>query len=143
MLLTMPVLIAFYCAVVDGDRAPRRAVLRLDPRPVACTIRCYITPVLHGRHDGLAAEDLAGDGGRSRSAEDDDVHARLSSPVMFLWAPAGVAVYWLMSNLWGIGQQHLTNYLIGPPNVRSVRPPAERRMKRVGGGKTEAAAREP
>jgi hypothetical protein len=33
--------------------------------------------------------------------------------------------------------------LIGPPNVRSVRPPAERRMKRVGGGKTEAAAREP
>ena len=33
-------------------------------------------------------------------------------------------------------------YLIGPPNVRSVRPPAERQMKRVGGGKTEAAARE-
>jgi membrane protein insertase Oxa1/YidC/SpoIIIJ len=62
---------------------------------------------------------------------------------MFLWAPAGVAVYWLMSNLWGIGQQYLTNYLIGPPNVRNVRPPAERRMKRVGEGKTEAAAREP
>jgi hypothetical protein len=36
--------------------------------------------------------------------------------------------------------------MIGPPNVRSVRPPAERQMKppikRVGGGKTEAAARE-
>jgi membrane protein insertase Oxa1/YidC/SpoIIIJ len=70
---------------------------------------------------------------------------------MFLWAPAGVAVYWFMSNLWAIGQQYLTNYLIGPPNVRSVRPPAERQMKppseprqmkRVGGGKTEAAARE-
>jgi membrane protein insertase Oxa1/YidC/SpoIIIJ len=65
---------------------------------------------------------------------------------MFLWAPAGVAVYWLMSNLWAIGQQYLTNYMIGPPNVRSVRPPAQRQMKppvkRVGGGKTEAAARE-
>jgi YidC/Oxa1 family membrane protein insertase len=65
---------------------------------------------------------------------------------MFLWAPAGVAVYWLMSNLWGIGQQYLTNYMIGPPNVRSVRPPAQRQMKppvkRVGGSKTEAAARE-
>ena len=39
---------------------------------------------------------------------------------MFLWAPAGVALYWLVSNIWGIGQQYLTNYLIGPPNVRAV-----------------------
>ena len=55
-------------------------------------------------------------------------------------APAGVALYWLVSNLWGIGQQYLTNYLIGPAPVRPPpRPPAERRMKRVGGGKTEAA----
>ena len=62
---------------------------------------------------------------------------------MFLWAPAGVAIYWFMSNLWGIGQQYLTNYLIGPAPVRTPpRPPAERRMKRVGGGKTEAAARD-
>ena len=52
---------------------------------------------------------------------------------MFLWAPSGIALYWLMSNLWGIGQQYLTNYLIGPPHVRTMRPPAERRMKRVGG----------
>jgi membrane protein insertase Oxa1/YidC/SpoIIIJ len=59
---------------------------------------------------------------------------------MFLWAPAGVALYWLMSNLWGIGQQYLTNYLIGPPTVRPPsRPPAQRQMKRVGGGKTDAA----
>ena len=48
----------------------------------------------------------------------------------------------LVSNLWGIGQQYTTNYLIGPPVVRSVRPAAERQMKRVGGGKTEAAAHE-
>ena len=64
-----------------------------------------------------------------------------------LWAPAGLAVYWFVSNVWGIGQQALTNYLIGPPRVRagggSPRPQDEaRRMKRVGGGKTEAAARE-
>ena len=30
--------------------------------------------------------------------------------------------------------------MIGPPAVRNVRPAAERRVKRVGGGKTEAAA---
>jgi len=32
--------------------------------------------------------------------------------------------------------------MIGPPNIRSPRPAAERRMKRVGGGKTDAAAKE-
>jgi YidC/Oxa1 family membrane protein insertase len=63
--------------------------------------------------------------------------------VMFLYLPAGVAIYYAMSNLWGIGQQYLTNYLIGPPNPpRTMRPAAERRVKRVGGGKTEAADRE-
>src|SRR6266850_6807345 len=63
--------------------------------------------------------------------------------VMFLWLPAGAAIYYGVTNLWIIGQQYLTNYLIGPPNVRGVgRPPAERRVKKVGGGKTEAAARE-
>jgi YidC/Oxa1 family membrane protein insertase len=67
----------------------------------------------------------------------------LIMPVMmtflFLNYPSGVALYWLMANVWRIGQQYLTNQLIGPPNVPNVRPPAERRLKRVGGGKTEAA----
>ena len=58
---------------------------------------------------------------------------------MFLWAPSGLALYWLVSNVWQIGQQYVTNSIIGPPAVRTVRPAAERRLKRVGGGKTEAA----
>jgi YidC/Oxa1 family membrane protein insertase len=63
--------------------------------------------------------------------------------VMFLWLPAGAAIYYGVTNLWVIGQQYLTNYLIGPPNVRPPRNSAvERRVKRVGGGKTDAAARE-
>jgi membrane protein insertase Oxa1/YidC/SpoIIIJ len=61
---------------------------------------------------------------------------------LFLWYPAGVALYWLVNNLWAIGQQYATNYLIGPPTIRTVRPAAERRIKRAGGGKTDAAARE-
>ena len=53
MLLTLPVLIAFYALLHDGDRAARRAVLRLDSRPVAPD------PLLRhagadGRHPGLA-----------------------------------------------------------------------------------------
>jgi YidC/Oxa1 family membrane protein insertase len=63
--------------------------------------------------------------------------------VMFLWLPAGAAIYYGVTNIWVIGQQYLTNYLIGPPNIRAVRPPAERQVKRVGGGKTDAASREP
>jgi membrane protein insertase Oxa1/YidC/SpoIIIJ len=61
---------------------------------------------------------------------------------MFIGYPAGVALYWFATNVWAIGQQYLTNYLIGPPNVRTIRPAAERRVKRVGSGKTEAASRE-
>jgi YidC/Oxa1 family membrane protein insertase len=34
---------------------------------------------------------------------------------MFLWAPSGLVVYWLVSQMWGIGQQYATNYLIGAP----------------------------
>src|SRR5262245_9401932 len=60
---------------------------------------------------------------------------------LFLWYPSGVALYWFVNNIWAIGQQYLTNYLIGPPKVHSVggATSSERRMKRVGGGKTEAA----
>jgi YidC/Oxa1 family membrane protein insertase len=63
---------------------------------------------------------------------------------LFLWYPSGVALYWFVNNVWAIGQQYLTNYIIGPaPNLRSTKASAgERRMKRVGGGKTDAAARD-
>jgi membrane protein insertase Oxa1/YidC/SpoIIIJ len=60
---------------------------------------------------------------------------------MFLQAPSGLVLYWFVSNLWTIGQQIITNRLIGPPNVRTLRPPAERRLKKAGAGKTEAAGK--
>src|SRR5262245_54620579 len=62
--------------------------------------------------------------------------------VMFLWLPAGAAIYYGVTNLWVIGQQYLTNRIIGPPNPRTPRPAAERRAKRGGVGHNEAAARE-
>ena len=60
----------------------------------------------------------------------------------FLWAPAGLVLYWTTSNLWAIGQQVLTNRLIGPAKTRTVRPPAERRVKNVGTGRTDQAIKE-
>jgi YidC/Oxa1 family membrane protein insertase len=61
---------------------------------------------------------------------------------MFLWAASGLVIYWTVSNVWGIGQQMITNRLIGPTVKRIVRPPAERKVKSVGGGKTDQAAKE-
>ena len=46
---------------------------------------------------------------------------------MFLWAPAGVALYWLMSNVWGIGQQYadeLHDRSAERPDGRGRRPSA-------------------
>jgi len=61
---------------------------------------------------------------------------------MFLWAASGLVIYWTVSNAWGIGQQMITNRIIGAPVQRAVRPPAERQLKNVkpvGGGKTPQA----
>jgi len=61
---------------------------------------------------------------------------------MFFWAASGLVIYWTVSNVWGIAQQMITNRIIGPPAKRTVRPPAERQLKNaknVGGGKTDQA----
>ena len=47
MLLTLPVLFAFYALLYDGHRAARRAVRRMDSRPLAPD-PYYVTPVLMG-----------------------------------------------------------------------------------------------
>ena len=64
---------------------------------------------------------------------------------MSLWWASGLVIYWTVSNVWGIGQQMITNRLIGPAVARTVRPPAERQMKNVktvGGGRTDRAAKD-
>ena len=58
---------------------------------------------------------------------------------MFIWAPSGLVLYWTMSNLWAIGQQVVTNRLIGPTPQRTGGAAAERRLKQAGGSKTDAA----
>jgi YidC/Oxa1 family membrane protein insertase len=59
--------------------------------------------------------------------------------VFFLWAPSGLVIYWFVSNLWAIGQQYFTNWVIGPAPVTAMRPPAERRLKKVGASRTSGA----
>lgn len=62
---------------------------------------------------------------------------------VFVSTPSGALIYWLVGNVWRIGQMQLTNYMIGPPKVRIPgNAAAERRLKRVGSGKTESAAKD-
>jgi YidC/Oxa1 family membrane protein insertase len=59
---------------------------------------------------------------------------------IFFSLPAGALLYYVAGTVIGIGQQYLTTRLMGPAHVRTPRPPAERRVKRVGGGKSEGAS---
>lgn len=140
MLLTFPVLIAFYSLLSTAIEL-RGAPFILWIHDLSLHDPLYITPVLMGASQ-VWQQRITPAAGADPAQQKMMMFMPVVFTVMFLWAPAGVALYWLMSNLWGIGQQYLTNYLIGPPTIRTVRPPAERQLKRVGGGKTQTAARE-
>jgi YidC/Oxa1 family membrane protein insertase len=49
--------------------------------------------------------------------------------VSFLWAPSGLVIYWFVSNILAIGQQTLTNRIIGQPSPALASSAAARRVK--------------
>ena len=136
MLLTFPVLFALY-ALLSVAIELRGAPWVLWIRDLSLHDPLYITPVLMG---GTMFWQQ-----RLTPMNVDPVQQKIFmlTPIMFtfffLWAPAGVVLYWFVSNLWAIGQQLLTNRLIGPPPQHTVRPPAERKVKKVGSGKSDQA----
>ncbi len=140
MLLTLPVLFAFYSMLsvaIELRGAPFVGWIRdlsvYDP--------LFITPVLMGLTQFVQTK-MTPSTADPDAAEDDAVHAA-DLHVMFIWAPSGLVLYWTVSNLWAIGQQALTNRMIGPSPQRARRPPAERKVKNVGGGKTDQAQARP
>jgi YidC/Oxa1 family membrane protein insertase len=140
MLLTMPVLFALF-SLLSVSIELRGAPFVAWIHDLSLPDPYFVTPVLMGASQ-LWQQWMSPQVGVDPAQQ----KMMMLMPVVFtvfsLWFPAGVALYWLVSNVWGIGQTYLTNYLIGPPNIRAIRPPAERRMKKVGSGKTDAAARE-
>jgi YidC/Oxa1 family membrane protein insertase len=140
MLLTMPVFFAFYAMLtvaIELRGAPFFGWIHDLSRPDPL----YIIPVLMGLTQ-IWQMRITPQTGTDPAQQKMMMIMPVVFMFFFLWTSAGALLYWLVSNVWGIGQQYLTNYLIGPPTVRTVRPPAERRMKRVGSGKTDAASRE-
>ena len=139
MLLTLPVLFAFYSML--------SVAIELRGAPFVGWIRdlsvhdpLFITPVLMGLTQFVQTKMTP------TTADPMQQKMMMFMPLIFmtmlLWAPSGLVLYWTTSNLWTIGQQAVTNRLIGPSTPRTVRPPAERRVKTVGGGKTDQAIKE-
>jgi YidC/Oxa1 family membrane protein insertase len=112
MLLTMPVLFAFY-AMLSAAIELRGAPFFGWIHDLSVRDPFYVWPIVMG---GTMVWQQ-----RMMPASADPVQRKLFMwmPVifttMFLWAPSGLVIYWLMSNLMAIGQQYLTNRLIGGP----------------------------
>ena len=136
MLLTLPVLFAFY-AMLSVAIELRGAPFVLQIRDLSAHDPWFIWPVLMGVTMFIQQ--------KMSPATADPVQQKvmlimpLMMSVMLLYSAAGLVIYWTVSNVWGIAQQVVTNRLIGPTVVRTIRPPAERRVKAVGGGKTDQA----
>jgi YidC/Oxa1 family membrane protein insertase len=138
MLLTMPVLLAFY-SLLSQSIELRGAEFGFWIHDLSQKDPYYVTPLLMGATMFLQ-QWMA-----PTTADPTQQRMMMIMPVvftaMFLGFPSGRAISYLMSNLFQIGQQYFTNRVIGPPpGARPQRPPAERRLKKAGASRTPAAA---
>ena len=130
MLATMPILFAFF-RLLGAAIEIRGEPFLLWITDLSVHDPLYVTPLIMGASMFVQQ--------RLNPSQADPTQQKIMMfmPVMFtfmfLWAPAGLVLYWLTGNLLGIGQQVITNRIIGPPKVKIVRPPAERRVKKAGG----------
>jgi YidC/Oxa1 family membrane protein insertase len=136
IILTMPLLLAMWAMLQTSIEL--RGAPFLWIRDLTLRDPFYVTPVLMGLTQ-FWQQKITPAAGADPAQQKMMMVMPVVMTVMFITLPAGALVYYTVSNLLRIGQQYLTNSIIGPPNVRTVRPPAERRVKRVGGGKTDAA----
>jgi YidC/Oxa1 family membrane protein insertase len=140
MLLTLPVLYAFY-SLLSVAIELRGAPFILQIHDLSAHDPYYIWPVLMALTMFIQQ--------KMTPATGDPAQQKMMlflMPIMmgtlFIRAASGLVIYWTVSNLWGIFQQTITNRMLGPAPVRTVRPPAERQIKNakpVGGGRTEQA----
>ena len=128
MLATMPILFAFY-QLLSMAIEIRGAPFMFWITDLSVSDPLYITPVVMGATMVFQQ--------RLQPAGADPMQRKMMMlmPVvftfMFLSAASGLVVYWLTSNVIGIGQQLLTNRIAGPIRKHQVRPPAERQSKNV------------
>jgi len=138
MILPMVVMIAFYEFLSQAIEL-RGAPFALWIQDLSLHDPLYVTPILQGVTMVWQQKITPS------SADPMQQKMMMVMPLvftfMFLWAPSGLVVFWFLSNVLGIGQQYLTNRIVGPPKPALARPPAERRLKNAGAGRTSGAAK--
>jgi YidC/Oxa1 family membrane protein insertase len=113
MLLTFPVLLAFYSLLSESIEL-RNAPFIWWIHDLAAPDPYYVTPILMGASQMLQQRMTPMSGG-------DPVQQKMMMfmPILFTFlfitSPAGLALYWFASNVLVIGQQLLTNRMIGAP----------------------------
>ena len=118
MLLTMPVLLAFY-SLLSMSIELRGAPFIGWIRDLSAPDPYFVIPLLMGI-TMFWQQRIS-----PTTADPTQQRVMMIMPIMFTammaFSPSGVVLYWTVSQLWAIGQQYLTNRLIGPPAVASVR----------------------
>jgi YidC/Oxa1 family membrane protein insertase len=119
MLLTFPVLFAFY-AMLSQAIELRGAPFFGWITDLSVRDPFYITPLLMGGTMFWQQRMTPS------TADPAQQKVMMFMPIMFtfmfLWAPSGLVIYWLVSNLFAIGQQYVTNRMLGAPPAPPVRP---------------------
>jgi YidC/Oxa1 family membrane protein insertase len=140
MLLQMPILLAFY-AMLGYAIELRGAGFVGWIHDLSQPDPFYLIPIL------VSATMFWQQKMMPTTADPAQQQVMMFMPIMFgfifLTTAAGTALYWFVSNVWTIGQQYFTNWMIGPPAVATARPPAERRLKNAGAGRTAGAEKNP
>jgi YidC/Oxa1 family membrane protein insertase len=129
MLLTMPVLLAFY-ALLSVAIELRGAPFAMWIHDLSTNDPYYVTPILMGASQFLQTKmtPMTGDPAQQRMM----MFMPLMFMVFFLWMPSGLVLYWLVSNVWTIGQQYVTNRLIGAKSKPTIgTSSAAKRVKRA------------
>jgi YidC/Oxa1 family membrane protein insertase len=121
MLLTFPVLLAFYSLLSESIEL-RNAPFILWIHDLAAPDPYYVTPILMGASQMLQQRLTPMSGG-------DPVQQKMMMfmPIiftfLFITSPAGLALYWFASNVLVIGQQLLTNRMIGAAGAAAKQKP--------------------
>jgi YidC/Oxa1 family membrane protein insertase len=120
MLLTMPILFAFYNMLAYSIEL-RGAPFGLWIQDLSAYDPFFVTPVLTGI-TMLVQQRMTPQTSADPVQQKMFMFMPIIFTVMFLWAPSGLNIYWLFNNLLAIGQQYVTNRYMGPA-------PAPRRIK--------------
>jgi YidC/Oxa1 family membrane protein insertase len=119
MLLPMPVLLAMW-ALLSTAIELRGAPFFGWIHDLSSHDPFYVMPILMGATQ-VWQQRLTPAAGADPAQQKMMMFMPVMFTFMFLWAPAGLAIYYGTTNLLNIGQQYLTNYYLGPPKVRRAR----------------------